>query len=295
VGIQVTARDVTEQSRTQTELLRTSHLAGMTEVATGVLHNVGNVLNSVNVSTSVLSERMRKSKIHDLRRAATMMKDHATDLTGFLTDDPRGKRLPSYFFNVAEHLADEQSKMLLEMDSLSKNVTHIKDIVAMQQSYAKVVGMIEKLSPVTLVEDALQICISDLTNHHIEIIREFKEAPIVNVDKHKVLQILVNLIANARYAILENSASPDNRLFLSIDRYAPDRIRITVKDTGIGIAPENLTKIFGFGFTTKKDGHGFGLHLGAIAARQMGGSLTADSDGIGKGASFTLELPVTQS
>jgi two-component system NtrC family sensor kinase len=60
----------------------------------------------------------------------------------------------------------------------------------------------------------------------------------------------------------------------------------------VGIAPENLTRIFSHGFTTRTDGHGFGLHSAALAAQQMGGRLTAQSDGPGRGATFTLELPV---
>jgi len=165
----------------------------------------------------------------------------------------------------------------------------------MQQSYARVMGVIEKLPPATLVEDALQICADEFSSLRVEVIREFHEVPRISVDKHKVLQILINLLSNAKYAMKENSNHSDKRLILGINPNGTDRIRITVKDTGIGISPENLTRIFGFGFTTKKDGHGFGLHLGAIAAKEMGGALTAFSDGIGHGACFTLELPVARN
>jgi signal transduction histidine kinase len=71
-------------------------------------------------------------------------------------------------------------------------------------------------------------------------------------------------------------------------------VSIIVRDNGIGIPPENLIKIFNHGFTTKRDGHGFGLHSGANAAKEMGGSLTAESNGPGLGATFTLELPVAK-
>ena len=295
MAIQVTARDITEQKRTQEELLRTSHLAGMTEVATGVLHNVGNVLNSVNVSTTLLNERLKRSKIADLRVATAMLKDHSENLPAFLTEDPKGKRLPSYLYNVVEHISDEQSRMLSETESLTKNVSHIKDIVTMQQSYAKVMGVVEKVSPTVLLDDALAIFTEELLKHQIEVIRSFQNVPNVNVDKHKVLQILINLLSNAKHAIIEKTNNPEKKIVINIEPCCQDRVSITVEDTGIGIHPDNLTRIFGFGFTTRKNGHGFGLHLGAIAARELGGSLTATSDGIGKGACFTLELPAAQS
>jgi signal transduction histidine kinase len=72
-------------------------------------------------------------------------------------------------------------------------------------------------------------------------------------------------------------------------------VAIIVRDNGVGILPENLTRIFGHGFTTKKDGHGFGLHSGALAAKQMNGALSVQSAGPGKGAAFTLELPIAPS
>jgi C4-dicarboxylate-specific signal transduction histidine kinase len=105
-----------------------------------------------------------------------------------------------------------------------------------------------------------------------------------------VLQILVNLIRNAKYAC-DEAGRPDKRLSMRVTK-GDELVRIAVRDNGIGIPPENLTRIFGHGFTTKKDGHGFGLHSGALAAKELGGSLTAHSDGVGRGATFTLELPL---
>ena len=60
------------------------------------------------------------------------------------------------------------------------------------------------------------------------------------------------------------------------------------------IPAASLGRIFTLGFTTRKDGHGFGLHSAALAAAEMGGSLVAESDGLGQGATFTLELPMAE-
>jgi C4-dicarboxylate-specific signal transduction histidine kinase len=161
----------------------------------------------------------------------------------------------------------------------------------MQQSYAKVSGVYENLQPADLVEDALRINATAFDRHHIELIREFADnTPVVCVDRHKVLQILINLLRNAKHAMDEK---PDciKRLVVRVATTANGKVAIIITDNGIGIPPEHMTKIFNHGFTTKKDGHGFGLHSGANAAKEMGGSLTAKSDGPGQGAEFTLELP----
>jgi signal transduction histidine kinase len=191
-------------------------------------------------------------------------------------------------------LIAEQSELLTEINSVARNIEHIKEIVAMQQNFAKVSGAHENLSPVELTEDALRINAAAFERHRIQLVREFDEAPpLVFVDRHKVLQILINLISNAKYAIDAQPAN-EKRLIIRVGPASANRVKISVSDSGIGIASENLVKIFNHGFTTKKDGHGFGLHSCANAAKQMGGILTAQSDGPGHGATFTLELPVVK-
>ena len=163
----------------------------------------------------------------------------------------------------------------------------------MQQSYAMVSGAFENLPVASLVEDALQMNAAAFERHRVRVIREIApDVPTVCVDRHKVLQILINLFSNAKYA-MEARNQPEKVLLIRVERAAPARVRISVRDNGIGIAPDHLMKIFNHGFTTKKNGHGFGLHSGANAAREIGGSLTAQSEGVGQGASFILELPAT--
>jgi signal transduction histidine kinase len=143
---------------------------------------------------------------------------------------------------------------------------------------------------VDLVEDALGMNAGALTRHEVELIREYTGVPPVTVEKHKVLQILVNLIRNAKYAC-DESGRKDKKLRLRISQ-TERKVMIGVIDNGIGIPPENLTRIFNHGFTTRKNGHGFGLHSGALAAEELGGALTVHSDGPGLGATFSLELPL---
>jgi C4-dicarboxylate-specific signal transduction histidine kinase len=120
-------------------------------------------------------------------------------------------------------------------------------------------------------------------------VREYDSLPVVTVQKHKVLQILVNLLRNAKHACDDSGKATKQVTVRVVAEHG--RVRISVTDNGIGIPAENLTQIFAHGFTTRKNGHGFGLHSGALVARELGGSLTALSDGPGRGATFVLDLP----
>ena len=290
------SKDITVIKETEAELeqmhkklLETSRQAGMSEIATNILHNVGNVLNSVNISANLLIDGMKRSKISNLAKVAALMKEHEHDLGTFFTSDPKGQRLPPYLDRLSENLLAEQTTNLRELDSLGKNIEHIKEVVAMQQNYARVSGVKEIINLQDLVEDALRMNVGSLDHHHVKLVREFEAVPLINIDKHQVLQVLVNLIRNAKRAC-QDSARTDKQLTVRVAN-GDGRIKISISDNGIGIPAENLTRIFNHGFTTRADGHGFGLHSGALAAKQMGGSLIAHSDGPGHGATFTLEIP----
>jgi PAS domain S-box-containing protein len=294
-----TFRDITERknaearlAETQRQLLDLSRQAGMAEVATSVLHNVGNVLNSVNVSASIATGKIKRSKVGQLAKVVQLMTTHATDIAQFMSSDPKGQKLPQYLAQLSDYLHAEQSSLLAELDVVTKNIAHIKDIVSMQQSYARVSGLIETLNPIELVEDSLRLNETALARHSIKITRDYQpNIPAVPLEKHKVLQILINLVRNAKYAC-EDSPNKEKRIVVRVatrDR----RLHVSITDNGIGIPAENLNRIFNFGFTTRKNGHGFGLHSGALAAKEMGGALHAQSNGHKQGATFILELPLT--
>jgi len=289
----ITARKQHEEQleKLNRQLMDTSRRAGMAEVATGVLHNVGNVLNSVNVSALLIIERLGKSRVSHLARVSAALRENAANLGEYLTTDPKGSKLPGFIASLAERLGSEQAELLREAEALSKNIAHIKDIVATQQDYAKVSGVVEVLPAEALVNDALEMNDAAFDRHRVELVKEFESVPAVRVEKHKVLQILINVIRNAKYAVSE-SRRQDKRITVSIRRNGSNCVKIAVADNGIGIPPESLTRIFAHGFTTKTDGHGFGLHCAALAAREMGGSLAVHSAGVGQGATFTLELPM---
>ncbi|AZC38501.1 MULTISPECIES: DAHL domain-containing protein [Pseudomonas] len=276
---------------TQSELLDTARQAGMAEIATNVLHNVGNVLNSVNISADLVSRKLRNSKAQGLGKAMQLINEHKQDLGRFLTEDEKGKLLPGYLNQLVEAIDLEQQGMTEELTQLSKSVDHIKDIVATQQSYAGASSLLEPLSVSELLEDALRMNSGALTRHHVTVLKEYSDVPRIMGDKHRLLLILINLISNAKYAMSDLSNQTRN-MTLAAAVVDGETLQISVRDEGEGIAPENMTRIFAHGFTTRKEGHGFGLHSCALAAIEMNGHLTAHSDGPGKGALFVLQIPL---
>lgn len=297
VGLAGINRDITERKKWEAEteslhkqLLETSRHAGMAEVATSVLHNVGNVLNSVNISASIVDEQVRSPNLDRLNKVILLLQENASDLSRFLTQDEKGTKLVSFMEALFVILKKERETVQHEVEALTKNVEHIKKIVTMQQSYARVAGVVEIINPSELIEDSIRMHEAAFHRHAIKLVRDYSDVPKFAVDRHKVIQILVNLLGNAKYACEVNK--PTNRIIrISLSAVSTNRIRIEVIDNGMGIAAENLTKVFSYGFTTRKNGHGFGLHSGALAAKEMGGSLHARSEGRGHGAAFILELP----
>ncbi|MCP4612251.1 MAG: HAMP domain-containing protein [Planctomycetes bacterium] len=279
-----------QRKQNEDALVSTARRVGIAETATNVLHNVGNVLNSVSVTTASIQKKVRESKISYLADTVDLLEEHKDDLSTFLTIEERGRKLPVFLANLSKELIAEQERSLERLDTLTKHVEHMVDIIQLQQSYSKTKSLTEPVSITKLVEDAIRINAEALTRHGVEEKCELVELPLVLLDRHKVLQILINLISNAKYS-LSDSGREDKILIVRVTEPQSGLFRIEVHDNGIGIAKENLTRIFEHGFTTKKDGYGFGLHSAAIAAKEMNSSLIVDSEGLDKGAVFTLELP----
>ncbi len=274
-------------------LIDTARVAGMSEVASGVLHNVGNVMNSVNVTALTLKRQLESSKAPNLRKAAEMLQAHETDLGTFLTSDEKGRKLPEYLSGLSRHLNVEHDEALQICEQLMNHIRHTIEIITLQQSYARNVCLIELVAIDGLIEDAIAMNTGGLDRHGIQLVRDFQPLPPLPCDRHRLVQILVNLLSNARHAVCA-SESVEKIITVGLRKIGTNTIQIDVIDTGIGIEEENLASVFAYGFTTREDGHGIGLHSSALAAQELGGTLTAHSEGLGKGTMFRLELPCEQ-
>ncbi len=271
-------------------LVETARQAGRAEIATSVLHNVGNVLNSVHTTALVATERLTELKLESVSRAVSMLEEHQNDLADFLTQDARGRRMLPFLKELGEHLRDERQEFQTLLGDITRYSEHIGTIIKLQQSYARTPSQQEPVDMVELMEDALHINAAALGRHTVRVERHLQALPLMMIDRHRLLTILVNLISNAKYA-MDEAPEGERVLTLRLEQLTANRIRLEVRDNGVGIAPELLTRIFQHGFTTREEGHGFGLHSSALAAQEMGGSLTAHSEGLGRGATFILELP----
>lgn len=279
----------------QSELCDASRRAGMTDVATGVLHNVGNALNSVNVATSTVNNCLRASKLPLLQQAATVIEHQKDHLTEFLTNDDRGRHLPQFLTTLAQSLAHEQETMINELQVLGTNIDHIKAIVNMQQQYARMTTFHEMVVLSEVIRDAERMSISSAGDHGIRFEHAFGRIPPFKSDKHRLIQILINLITNAKNSVLENR-SDDRCIILRLEHDATaNEAVISVEDNGGGILAEHMPKLFTQGFTTRDKGHGYGLHASVLAAQELGGTLTAQSDGTSRGATFTLRIPMADA
>lgn len=288
------ARDISERKRLERErlllqeqLVRASREAGMAEVATGVLHNVGNALTSLNVSATLAAEKVRRLRIAGLQQLVRLFEEQGDQLGNFISHDPKGKRLPAYLGALSRKLTREREAIDRELCSVLRDIEHIKGVITTQQAYAQAVTVIEPVEIAALLDDAVRMSISG--RHEIQILRDYANLPVVRTDRHTLLQVMINLLKNAKESLNEKGGEK----WLAI-RLLPDnseRLRVEIQDNGAGIAPENLSRVFEYGYSTKPGGHGFGLHMSATAVKTLGGMLGADSDGPGCGALFWLTLP----
>jgi signal transduction histidine kinase/HAMP domain-containing protein len=290
---QVVAKDKAnvELEEAQKRVIELSRLSGMAEVATSVLHNVGNVLNSINVSSTLVGDRLRTSRLGQLKDMVRLLRENQTDIGAFLLHDPKGQRILPYLDKLCDHLVQERDEMSTEMAGLVEHVGHVKDIISLQQTYARTSGVLEKVAFPTLIEDSLRITREEMDRHGVQMRTEIEEMPPMTTDRNKILQILLNLLRNAKDAVKVSHTIP-RVITVRLRAIENGFLSLEIADSGVGIAPENLTRVFSHGFTTKKNGHGFGLHFGALTASQLGGSLSVESKGVDRGATFKLVLPI---
>lgn len=275
---------------TQDKLLTTARIAGRAEVATNVLHSVGNVLNSVNIGLSNLDKQVQQSRARKLKDIVELIKGHEDDLAHYLKSDERGKHIQSYLEQLADALHKELKSYSIGIHEIDENVDHIKNIIATQQSHAKKIGVEEDVNVAELIESALTVTLGESYETSYRTERLYDWDLVSTTDKHLVLDAVINLIKNAKDSLKHKDAS-DRLLTVGCRAKDDNSIEISVTDNGLGIEEQSQHKLFTHGFTTKPDGHGFGLHSSANAIKSRGGSLKLESPGPGKGATATITLP----
>jgi signal transduction histidine kinase len=277
------------------QLVTSARKAGMADVATSILHNAGNILNSANVGLSLIFENLEHSLIKNILTVLQMLEDNKDNLGNFTLNDPKGKLILPYLISIKDSLNLEFKKNNDEINNLVTHLNHIREIIDMQQNISGNTTLLENISLKETVETALKMSTHKLGNNNIEIDKNFYYQDFIKTDKSKVLQILVNLLQNAKDAIFLNPENNDKKIKITVINENENKIKLMISDSGIGIDPKDKIKIFSFGFTKKEGGHGYGLHASALFAKELGGALELESEGLGKGATFILSLPLDPS
>jgi len=277
----------------QSQLLEAAHGAGMAEIATGVLHNIRNILNSVNIAGTEIQRIAKNSKIAGLQKANELLKNNLDNLGDFFTLNKKGRLLPEYYVKVADGIESELQQILKESGNLNNKITMMNDVINTQQEYARSGHFSEELTIETLVNDAISVQESSLQKWGVHVKKQLEANLAITVNKSKILQVLTNIVKNAKDAMQENDILNKEKLLqINAEKLNDNYILIKITDNGCGITQDKLTSIFNHGYTTKKDGHGFGLHSCANAMTEIGGSIKVESDGPNTGASFIITLPI---
>lgn len=299
IVMDITKRKIAEEqiADLHAQLVTSARLAGMADIASSTLHNVGNVLNSANVSVEFLKGRNFQSDIREIEDVRELLKTNLLRLPEYLQTDPRGKFVPEYLIELLKDVKHNYETFSTELENLSKSLSHIKDIILTQSDMSRASGINEKVFMPEILDTALDMTATNFDKYDIHLHKDYQESSFILIDRIKLLQILVNLIRNAKEALMEASYNNDKKLeiLLAEDSSKKNIIIIKVKDNGVGIPKKNLNKIFSLGFTTKTEGHGLGLHMSAISARELGGVLSVESKGVANGATFTLTLPKVEA
>ncbi len=281
---------IEERDALQAELVEIARRVGLEELTTNILHNVGNTLNSVNVALSKMEKQIIASKVNSIPQLAALFDEHKDNLAHFLLEDPRGQKIPEYIQRLGDVLESERQENEEEIEVMRKSVDHINQIVSYQQAYSKIVAFKETMSVCDLIKDAIAITQGELIRFGVQVSCQFDDVPDIEVDRRKLIQILLNLISNAKHSLVDRGAE-ERWIYIRV-KAEDDILRIEVEDNGYGILTEHMSQLFTFGFTTREEGHGFGLHGCANHAREMDGKIYAHSEGRNKGALFVFDLPM---
>ena len=210
------------------------------------------------------------------------------NLENFIGNDPKGKKLMQFYLKLESPFMELQNQILYHLNRINEKVNIINEIIIAQQNYAGAKPVFEEIDIEELIEDALKMQSASMEKYNIRIIKKYQPVPRAYVQKIKLLHVLINLFNNAKDA-MQDTPREKRQLILRIN-HDGDNIYIRVTDTGHGIPPHLLSNIFTNGFTTKKDGHGFGLHISANYMNEMGGKIWAESPGADQGATFVLQV-----
>jgi len=271
-----------------------SHDSGKAEVAREVIHNAGNVLNSINISVQQMQSQLEKSSVRSLPAIVALMQEQGEKLGAFITSDPKGKQIPAYFEQLAQAVGSEQQQWRDDLTQMAEHVEHVRAIIQSQSGSLESNEAKETIDPARLLNRSLGHFSDRIEELKIDLQRKTGTVPTCALQKHKVMQVLENLLKNA----IESLALVDDRprkIELKTEMVGSDQFCFEICDNGLGISTEIKEKVFSHGFSTKEGHSGFGLHSAANLAVEMGGRLILSHAEGRVGVCFRLELPMVKN
>jgi C4-dicarboxylate-specific signal transduction histidine kinase len=235
-----------------------------------------------------MEEQVKSSMIEDLIKANNLLYENMDNLPYFITSERKGKLLMQFYVKMGASVEKLQTQLKYNTRRLSCKVGSINEIIEAQQNYAGVNTVPEELALEPILEDAVKVNSVALEKYRIEVTRDYRAKPRAMIQRAKLFFVLVNLINNAKDAMVE---TPADERKLQLEMFEENDCKcIRITDSGCGLSGEMRKRLFDYGFSTKSGRHGFGLHCSASYMAEMGGTLTAASDEPGKGASFLVKF-----
>ncbi|MCP4694920.1 MAG: GHKL domain-containing protein [Desulfobacterales bacterium] len=281
-----------ELREAQANLLQQAHESGMAEMAVGILHNIGNAITPAKVGTSLLLRKLGESPLRNHMDKVMEQIQGVVKETPSVSDKER-TRLLTICQLLPESIREEYDGITEEIQRIKSKHEHIESIIGLQMRYARLAGDTEEIDVNRLVEDALEMLDEPLRKRQVQVEKEFAEVPWVRIEQAKLIQIIVNVLKNA-YEAMDDVPDGERRLSIStrLVEGPPNFVALSVRDLGVGFSPDERDNLFKFGYSKKSRGSGFGLHSCANYLIANNGSITAESDGKGKGATFIVQLPL---
>lgn len=297
VGVQGISKDITiykksqlELEKAQEKLIDLSRHIGRSEIASSILHNIGNVLNSINLSSTTIEENLKESTLPIVGKISEALDKPPQELSDFLIKDSKGNQIPALLNRVFDSLQAERSQIQEEAINLNKCLDHVNTIIAAQQQITRSETLDTPTSINEIIDTAISVNMAGIQRHSGKVFKNIPENLTLVLDKHRLLQVLINLISNGKYSA-DSVSVKDPTIWIDA-KFQAGQLIIEVKDNGIGISKESIDRIFEYGYTERKEGNGIGLHSSVIAIEEMKGTLTVHSDGPNKGATFTVAIPI---
>ncbi|CAM2069058.1 GHKL domain-containing protein [Sulfidibacter corallicola] len=283
------AKRTHELEKAQRDLVESARLAGMADIATSVLHDVGNTLNSVVISTQLVKQLLANSKMVGIFKANRVLDEVLDDLAqGEAAEADRQQRLRAYYARLGEAYTSERTEGLAQLDRLEDLVRVLRDIVKAQEQIAGSVSFRDRLQAKALIEQVLILRAGSLQRADVRVTKRIADVPDILGEKLKLIHVFVALIDNAIEAMTE-TAKTDRSLEIHLFK-RNDWVHVIMRDSGCGFDAKVRERLFQQGFTTKKDHSGYDLHRCANFMAEMEGTLTLTSDGPDRGATAEVTL-----